>query len=275
MASGLSSYRASLATFRRLAIPGTIALITDTAGFLTIYLINIDVIREMSLNAAFGIAAIIVTNKALMPILLTVTPIRDPQAFQRKQEQRNAYGDAVWRFIAKHFTRTPAALATLFVGLLVLGWSLWMYPALQIGTVGEGVPELRPDSRFNQDARFIGNNFGLGLDQLNIIAETEADACIDYELMSEVDRFAWHMKNLPEVRETMTLMDLSKLAYAGLSEGRLNAHVVPRNRYALAQATALVPTTSGMLNTDCSALNIFLFTRDHDATSINTVVNAV
>ena len=274
-ASGLSSYRASLATFRRLAIPGTIALITDTAGFLTIYLINIDVIREMSLNAAFGIAAIIITNKALMPILLTVTPIRDPEGFQRKQERRNAIGDGVWRFIARHFTRTPVAVVTLLVGALVLGWSVYMYPKLQIGTVGEGQPELRPDSRFNQDARFIAGNFGLGLDQLNVIAETEEDACIDYELMAEIDRFAWHMKNLPEVRETMTLMDLSKLAYAGLSEGRLNAQVVPRNQYALAQATALVPTSSGMLNKDCSALNIFLFTRDHSASTINKLVAEV
>lgn len=275
VALGLSSYRASLATFRRLAIPGTIALITDTAGFLTIYLINIDVIREMSLNAAFGIAAIIITNKALMPILLTVTPVRDPEEFQRKQERRNAIFDGIWRFIAKHFTRTPVAVATLAFGAVVLAWSLYTYPSLKIGTVGEGVPELRPDSRFNQDARFIAGNFGIALDQLNIIAETEEDACIDYELMAEVDRFAWHMKNLPEVRETMTLMDLSKLAYAGLSEGRLNAQVVPRNQYALSQATALVPTSSGMLNDKCSALNVFLFTKDHSAESIKTVVNAV
>lgn len=275
VALGLSSYRASLATFRRLAIPGTIALITDTAGFLTIYLINIDVIREMSLNAAFGIAAIIVTNKALMPILLTVTPVRDPEAFQRKQERRNALFDGVWRFIAKHFTRTPAAVATLAVGGLALVWSVYTYPSLKIGTVGEGVPELRPDSRFNQDARFIARNFGIALDQLNIIAETEEDACIKYELMAEIDRFAWHMKNLPEVRETMTLMDLSKLAYAGLSEGRLNAQVIPRNQYALSQATALVPTSSGMLNDKCSALNIFLFTKDHAAESIKNVVGAV
>ncbi|MHA7834427.1 MAG: efflux RND transporter permease subunit [Algiphilus sp.] len=275
VAMGLSSYRASLATFRRLAIPGTIALITDTAGFLTIYLINIDVIREMSLNAAFGIAAIIITNKALMPILLTVTPVRDPEEFQRKQERRNALFDGVWRFIAKHFTRTPVAVATLAVGGVVLVWSLYTYPSLKIGTVGEGVPELRPDSRFNQDARFIARNFGIALDQLNVIAETEEDACIRYELMAEVDRFAWHMKNLPEVRETMTLMDLSKLAYAGLSEGRLNAQVVPRNQYALSQATALVPTSSGMLNDKCSALNIFLFTKDHSAESIKNVVNAI
>src|SRR3546814_13592290 len=50
-----TSYQASLATFRNLAIPGVVALLTNVVGFSTIYLINIDVIREMSINAAFGI----------------------------------------------------------------------------------------------------------------------------------------------------------------------------------------------------------------------------
>lgn len=273
--AGLSSYRASLATFRRLAIPGTTALITDVAGFLTIYLINIQVIREMSLNAAFGIAAIIITNKMLMPILLTVVKIKDIEGFKNKTLKREAIGDGLWRFIAHNFTRTTPAVITLLVCAIILGWSIWKYPTLEVGSAQEGVPELRPDSRFNQDARYIAHNFSLGVDQLNVIAETEPDACIKYPIMAELDRFAWHMKNLPEVRETMTLMDLSKLAFAGLSEGRLNAQVIPRNRYALAQATALVPTTSGLLNDDCSALNVFLFTRDHKAQSIRNLVQAV
>lgn len=273
--AGHTAYRASLNTFRRLAIPGTIALITDVAGFLTIYLIDIDVIREMSLNAAFGIAAIIITNKALMPVLLTVANVRDREAFQRKQARREALGDRLWRFIAATFTKRPAAVVTLMVCALILGWSVWKYDDLTVGSAQEGVPELRPDSRFNQDARLIAENFSLGVDQFNVIAETVPDACIKYDLMAELDRFAWHMKNEAGVRETMTLLDLSKLAYAGLSEGRLNAQVVPRNRYALAQATALVPTTSGMLNDDCSALNVFLFTTDHKAATIKEIVAAV
>ncbi len=273
--AGHTAYRASLNTFRRLAIPGTIALITDVAGFLTIYLIDIDVIREMSLNAAFGIAAIIITNKALMPVLLTVANVRDRETFQRKHARREALGDRLWRFIAATFTRRPAAVVTLLVCTLILGWSVWKYDDLTVGSAQEGVPELRPDSRFNQDARLIANNFSLGVDQFNVIAETVPDACIRYDLMAELDRFAWHMKNEAGVRETMTLLDLSKLAYAGLSEGRLNAQVVPRNRYALAQATALVPTTSGMLNDDCSALNVFLFTTDHKASTIKEIVAAV
>lgn len=272
---GATAYQASLSTFRRLAIPGTIALITDVAGFLTIYLINIEVIREMSLNAAFGIAAIIITNKALMPILLTVANVRDIEKFKIKQARREALGDGLWRFIARTFTQTTPALVVLCLCAVLLGWSLWKYDDLTIGSAQEGVPELRPDSRFNQDARFISGNFSLGIDQLNVIAETRADACIDYEIMAELDRFAWHMKNEAGVRETMTLLDLSKLAYAGLSEGRLNAQVVPRNRYALAQSTALVPTTSGMLNDDCSALNVFMFTRDHKASTITELVESV
>ncbi len=82
IAAGKNSYDASLETFRRLAIPGTTALITDVAGFATIYLIPIDIIREMSLNAAFGVASIIITNKVMMPIWLTYVSIGDVDKFQ-------------------------------------------------------------------------------------------------------------------------------------------------------------------------------------------------
>ncbi|CAN0145684.1 unnamed protein product, partial [Chrysoparadoxa australica] len=168
--AGHTAYRASLNTFRRLAIPGTIALITDVAGFLTIYLIDIDVIREMSLNAAFGIAAIIITNKALMPVLLTVANVRDREAFQRKHARREALGDRLWRFIAATFTKRPAAVVTLMVCALILGWSVWKYDDLTVGSAQEGVPELRPDSRFNQDARVLAEIYSMGVDQFNVIA---------------------------------------------------------------------------------------------------------
>ncbi|MES1943892.1 hypothetical protein PC39_07254 [Salinisphaera sp. PC39] len=268
-------FGASLATFRRLAIPGTVALITDVAGFATIYMINIDVIREMSLNAAFGMASIIITNKALMPVLLTLVRVRDRETFKRRQLKREAMGDALWRFIARHFTSTKPAVATLLICGVALGWAIWKYDDLTVGSAQEGVPELRPDSRFNRDARLIGNHFSLGVDQFKVILETVPNGCVDYEVMAAMDRFAWHMKNEPGVRETMSLLTLAQLAYAGLSEGRLNAFVVPRNQYALAQSTALVPTTTGLLNDDCSAMVINSFTTDHKASTIRNLVNKV
>ena len=268
------SYHASLATFRALAIPGVTALITDMAGFLTISLINIDVIREMSINAAFGMAAVIVTNKIMMPEVLSFLKLGDVGKFAAAQEKRERYGDRLFRGLAR-ITRRGPAVAVLAVCAGFLAWSLYLYPQLQTGDTTEGVPELRPDSRFNQDARAIAAHFALGVDQLKIIAETIPDACIDHAIMSEIDQFGWYMKNQPGVRDVMSLLDLSKLAYAGLNEGRLNAEVLPRERQSLAQSTALVPTTSGLYNDDCDALATFIFTVDHKAESIDELVAAV
>lgn len=271
---GLNKYDASLETFRRLAIPGTTALITDVAGFATIYLINIQIIREMSLNAAFGVAAIIITNKMLMPIWLTFIEIKDMEGFKKKQLRREQLGEGIWEFLSKVTHRTPALITLLVCGLL-LGWSAWKYPDLKIGDAIEGVPELRPESRFNQDFRQIISNFEIGVDQLKVIAETKPNGCVDYELMEQIDRFAWRMENQPGVHSTLSLLTFGKLVYQGLSEGRLNALVLPRNQFALAQATALVPTTTGILNDDCDAMAVFIFTTDHKAETISYLVQQI
>ncbi len=268
---GRDKFNASLETFRRLAIPGTTALITDVAGFATIYLINIQIIREMSVNAAFGVAAIIITNKMLMPIWLTFIEIKDMEAFKAKQLKREELGDGLWELLSKITHKGPALVTLALCGLL-LGWSVWKYPDLKIGDAIEGVPELRPDSRFNQDFREIIGNFEIGVDQLKVIAETRPNGCVDYELMEQIDRFAWRMENQPGVHSTMSLLTYAKLVYQGLSEGRLNALVLPRNRFALAQATALVPTTTGILNDDCDAMAVFIFTTDHKAGTIGHLV---
>lgn len=271
---GKNGYDASVNTFRRLAIPGTVALITDVAGFATIYLIQIDSIQEMSLNAAYGVAAIIITNKVLMPIWLTYMKIGNMEEFRRKQLKREEMGDGLWKIIAKVTHRKPA-VAVLLTCSVALGWAIYKYPDLQTGDTLPGVPELRPDSRYNIDSYTIVDNYTLGVDVFKVIAETKPDACIDYPIMEEIDRFSWHMTNTKGVQSVMSLQVLAKLVYSGLSEGRLNAELIPRNRYALAQATALVPTTTGMLNDDCDALALFIFIEDHKADTLKHIVNEV
>jgi predicted RND superfamily exporter protein len=68
--NGLDSLQASIASFRRLFIPGTVAIVTDVIGFATLAFIQIEIVQEMALNAAMGMAAVIVTNKVMLPIVL-------------------------------------------------------------------------------------------------------------------------------------------------------------------------------------------------------------
>ncbi len=271
---GKEPFEASLETFRRLAIPGTTALITDVAGFATIYLIPIDIIREMSINAAFGMLAIIVTNKVLAPIWLTYIQIKDMDAFREKQIRREHMGDGLWRFIAK-ITRPIPSMITLLICALLLGWSLWKYGDLQVGDSQEGVPELRPESRYNQDSRAIVNNFSIGVDILKVIAEAPPESCIRYDVMENIDRFAWRMENTKGVNSTISLPQVAKIVNGQFNEGTPNFQVLPRNRFVMVQAITPIPTSSGLLNPNCSAMAVMIFTDDHRAETINRIVSEV
>lgn len=271
---GKDPFNASLETFRRLAIPGTTALITDVAGFATIYLIPIDIIREMSINAAFGMLAIIVTNKVLAPIWLTYINIKDLESFREKQIKREHMGDGLWKVIAK-ITRPVPAMITLVVCAMLLGWSLWKYSDLQVGDSQEGVPELRPDSRYNQDSRAIVNNFSIGVDILKVIAEAPAESCIKYPVMEEIDRFAWHMENTKGVNSTISLPQVAKIVNGQFNEGTPKFQLLQRNQYILVQAITPIPTSSGLLNPDCSAMAVLIFTEDHRAETIERIVQKV
>jgi predicted RND superfamily exporter protein len=269
-----TSYQASLATFRALAIPGVVALVTNVVGFSTIYLINIEVIREMSLNAAFGMAGVIMVNKMLLPAVLSYLRVPNVEGFKRASATRERLGDAVFQRMKVLCRRGPATVTVaIMVALAAYGAST--YPKLQIGDTTPGVPELRPDSRFNRDANAIAARFTLGVDQLKVVAETFGDSCIDHEAMAEIDRFNGYMADQPGVRDVTSLLDLAKLAYAGLNEGRLNAEVLPRAPQSLAQSTALVPTTTGLFNDNCDALALFVFTTDHKHGTITALIDAV
>lgn len=270
----ISNYQAALSTFRALAIPGVVALFTDMVGFGTIYMINIQVIREMALNAVFGMLGVIIVNKAMLPIVLSYISLPNPEKFREGQELRDRIGDAVFKRMAVLTHRGPATVVLLIcAGLTAYG--IHQYPKVQIGDTTEGVPELRPDSRFNQDARAIARDFTMGVDHLKIIAESFDDGCIDHSIMSEIDRFSWYMKNLPEARDVLSLLELAKLANSGLNEGRLDAEWLPKAPTSLAQTTALVPTTTGFLNDTCSAIALFIFTTDHKAPTIQALTDAV
>ncbi|NKF21399.1 efflux RND transporter permease subunit [Solimonas marina] len=266
-----NSFDASLETWRRLAIYGTMAIMTDVVGFALIGLIPIDIIREMALNATLGMAAIIITNKVMMPIMLTWVDIGDPVAFQAKQDRRDGVFDPLWRLISNMVRPVPAVIAIL-VAAALFGWSLWKGEGLQVGDSQAGVPELLPHSRFNNDMAMINQNFTIGTDIFKVIAEMDPESCIRYDMMQQIDRFDAHMENTVGVQSVMSLPWAAKQVASAFSEGAPKFRVLPRNRYAIVQAITPIPASSGLLNSDCSALAVLVFTKDHTAATLDRIV---
>ena len=269
-----NSFDASLETWRRLAVYGTMAILTGVVGFALIAWIPIDIIREMSLNACLGMFAIVITNKIMMPIWLTWIDVGDPKVFAEKQEKRDAVYDRLWRLLS-HMVRPGPAIAAILIAGLLLGWSLWQGKALQVGDSQAGVPELLPDSRYNKDTAEIQANFAIGTDVLKVIAETDPEACVKHEVMDQIDRFGWHMDNSPGIQSTISLPWAARQVNSAFSEASPKFKVLPRNQFTMVQAITPIPTSSGLLNSNCSAMAVFVFTKDHKAATLEHIVETV
>ncbi len=267
------SFEASRATYRRLVIPGLTALLTNVVGFATILLIPIGIVQEMAINACFGLIAVIVCKKILLPCLLSYAKLKDPKAFRAHQARRDALFDPLWRMLSA-ITLRPVAAAVLALAAATYGWAEWKAEELKIGELHAGVPELRPDSRYNLDSAAITREFSIGVDVLKVIAKSHAEGCIDYTVMNTLDSYAWRMENTPGVQSTLSLPQAAKLVYTAFSEGNPKWRTIARNPGILAQNVTPFPPSSGLLNTDCSAMPVFIFMADHKAETIDRAVAA-
>jgi hypothetical protein len=230
------------------------------------------VIREMAITASIGVAIVILTDLVLLPVL--VSYLRFRPAFRTRVERRQQQLTALWRHMAAITDRGPAlAIIAIAAVLAAAGW--WKGRETPIGDTQAGVPELRPDSRYNRDNDVITSKFSIGVDVLTAIVESQEPVCVRHDLMSAVDRLGWHMRNVPGVQEVITLPFIAKVAIAGWNQGSLKWRSIPREQTQLTQSTRYIETSTGLLNENCDVVPVMMFLTDHRAETIARAVRAV
>ena len=270
--TGVDTVTAARRSFTGLLIPGTMALVTAFVGFATLTLIPIPMIRELGITASIGVAYKIVTNLVMLP--LAVSYFRFDEAFvERVNKERDRLANIMgWLLVP--FKPRNAVIGTL-VCLVLFAVAYVQSQGRHIGHLQPGAPELRADSRYNQDARDVVSKFDLGLDVLSVVIETPKDGCYDYATMEYVNQFSWQMMNVPGVLSVASAALLAKQAFSGFNEGNPKWAALPRDPKSLANAVGLAPEGSGLFNPGCTVLPVHLYLADHKATTIKAVVGAV
>ena len=269
---GADSLPAARSAFRRLLVPGGVALATDAVGFLTILLIDIRVIKEIAFTASLGVVVIVLTNLFLLPILLSYQHLGP--SYRERLIRSATRKVRLWRALAR-VVEPKVAIGCILGALCVVAWGLIEGRDVKIGDLHTGVPELHPDSRYNRDTAAITDKFSIGVDVLTTLVETVPNGCIDYDVMTAIDRFQWHVANIEGVQSTMSMPQVAKIIHAGWNEGNLKWRVLPRNSQTMVMATALIETSSGLLNHDCSVMPVLIFLEDHKAETIGRAVDGV
>ncbi|NND68331.1 MAG: RND family transporter [Halioglobus sp.] len=270
-ARGTDKVTAARHAFRSLYVPGMTALISDAIGFVTMVLIPIQVIKDLGIAASVGVAVIVLTNLVLLPVLMSYFGVSEKTVRRIRSHREGRASTIAWRKLAGLVNRRAA---TVSIALAAVGFAVGIYGGqnLQIGDLDPGAPELRADSRYNRDNQFITDNYATSSDILVVMVETEEQGCIRYDNLELVDRFVWHMQNVPGVNSVMGASEISKLVAAGYNEGNLKWATISRNQRLLGTTFNQMP--GELMNTNCSLLPVALFLDDHKAATLQSVVDA-
>ncbi len=272
MFKGHDGPSAARSAFMQLIVPGVVALMTDTVGFITMFVIKIQVIRDLALIASLGVSVIVLTNFLLLPIMLSYLHL--PANYGAWVAARRARMDRLWARLANGMHARPSMIIIL-VCFALGAWGYWKAEQVRIGDTQAGVPELRPNSRYNQDTRVITSKFSIGVDVLSVLVETVPNGCIDHDVVELMDHFEGRIRTVPGVQSVISLPSMAKLVNSWYSEGSLKWRILPRNRQALAQAVSPIETATGLLNGDASVMPILIFLTDHKAETLSGVTDAV
>ncbi|KZX82407.1 RND transporter [Oleiphilus sp. HI0009] len=266
-ASGLNALMSARMAFRNLVRPGILALVSDAIGFLTLFFIEIEVIRDLAVAAGLGVAVIIVTNLILHPVMMSYTGLSKGGLKHAKKVEMSDHKP--WRVLSfmSHQSIAPISIMIAILGCVI---GLYYQKDLKIGDLDRGAPELRPDSRYNLDNEFIIDNYSTSADILVVMVKTPPEQCASYELLDVMDRMQWRLENVEGVQSTASLVTVSKLVTKALNEGSFKWFELSRNQSIINSSIQRAP--SGLMNTDCSMTPMIVYLDDHKAETLDRVI---
>ncbi|MAD46566.1 MAG: transporter [Oceanospirillaceae bacterium] len=271
--AGMTAEQAAESAFRKLAIPGTVALLANALGFMVIMVIDIPIVHELGVTACLGVAMMIVTNKMFMPIILSHLKL---EKIALAESNNGHEKHKVWWAISALAMPRPAMIS-LLVMLLLLAVGTWQSRSLLTGDIGSGVPELRADSRYNLDNAQIIRDYSIGMDVLSVYVETNAkvEACLNWEIMNAVDRFDFHMRGVDGVQSVSTVSGLAKLYVAGNNEGNPRWRTLQRSEAALVAGASAANPEQGLNDDRCRTINVMVYLNDHENATLKHVTDEI
>jgi uncharacterized protein len=271
---GTHRYIAARYTFRRLFLAGVTALLAIGVGFAVLMIIQIQVIQDLAITASIGVLVLIFTNLILIPVSLSYTGVGRTSAERASRGAKSIEEMHIfWRFLLA-FTRKGPATAAIIIAAIMAVIGVYVARDLQIGDLDPGAPELRADSRYNQDIAFMSKNYSVSTDVFAVIIKTEPNGCIEHEGLSLANELEWRLRQLEGVEDVGGLNIRTRDIMMGLNEGFPKWEALFRNQdtinYAVTELTNLEYVDPG-----CSIWPMPIYLADHKAATLTRVVDTL
>ena len=274
--AGASSVEAARGAFTKLFIPGAVALLTEALGFGVIMFIEIPIVHELGITACIGVLLMIITNKMILPIILSHLTL-ERSSLAHSENAMFSDTSPLTRILGA-CAEPRTAVMVFAVTLVVLVAATWKSGDLVIGDTGIGQPELHEDSRYNTDSATIASTYDIGVDVLTVIVEAKdfpGDSCLQYPVVGLIDKFELYMRGVEGVRSVTSVAGIGKLVISAFNEGNPRWRALPRTDVGLSTGSRAFDPNLGLNNESCRAIQVLIFTKDHEGATISHVVSEI
>ncbi len=273
---GTHPFVAARYTFRRLFLAGFAALTCDAVSFAVLMTIKIDAIQELALVASVGVGILIFTNLIMLPMLLSYTGVSHKAAVRSVDMQladiHARVDHPVWNFLDL-FTRRNYAIAVLglAVCLGIGGWIVGRH--VQVGDLNPGAPELRQDSQYNQDNRYIISHYSTGSDTFVVMDDTPTGQCDNLQAVTVLDDLEWKIDQMPQVQSTTSVGSFVQSGTMLMTEGSPKWYMILGSQPAVDDLNLYFP--SSLQDIQCDFIPLYISLKDHKAATLTAVVKTV
>lgn len=267
-------YDASLHALAGLMVPGTVALVTDAIGFLTIIFVPIGVILELAVTASIGVGCIIVANILVMTLILSFFPNLRPPEMEDAETQRLPLVARIlaWTSQWSHGKNAYKVTGLAFLFLLI---GLFSARTMTVGDVNPGEPLLWEDSVYNRDAAKMMDDYMLGIDCLSVVvAGDEPGICKQYDVLEVMRDYIWEIGRIPGVTVVISALLLADMINETFHEGDIRWRDLPETPVELGyiMGTAGSNDDGIYMNMGCQQMNILVYLTDHKGDTIRRVI---
>lgn len=226
--------------------PTMLAAATTAAGYASLTLSEVPIIRTYGLSLALGMLAILVVALTALPSLLALFPARSRgTGFSENTTLARLLGSVAGLSYRR---------ATVIVGGAIALGAASLYSLSYLEVDASGLERFRKNSRYRQSADFYRENLSGDMIE-NVYLSGDEGAFLNPEVLDGVKKLQRSLEELPEISKTLSVVDyIGRVTSAFEREG---TDSIPRSSSGVAQYLLLLSSAG-----DGSELNE-LISPDH------------
>ncbi len=267
--------KAILSSFSELFVPSLSGILTDAFGVLVILLVPVLFLQKLAISASFWIAAIIVSELILNPIVYYYLAPPHIEVIERRER---GFFKRMLVSIATPMLERTGRIATFAATAAVIAMCAFFWTGLKVGDPSSSSPILWPDSAYNKSMAAIQSEFG-AIEQFVVVAElAKRDSLDDPKLYHVMDEYERYMERDPAVGRTFSVADLLSNGGSALREFQPKWNVLPTTPRGTGQllggllAGASPLSTAYIITPRRDATQITVYSKDREGENVQRIV---